>query len=167
MSVDEPWPFPLCTPSEADHKGLLNVVLARFLMNDWRFSSRERSSLMLSLRATKRTLFRFSVAARADLDPPKDECVGGRGKSNGCILRTLVASVSRDTQLLLSSVASNPKLRTFRRLASRRGLRLAPARPIPSPTSSSDGCLIFFARNLRKARLLGDISDNCLDTLAI
>jgi len=138
MSVEEVWLAPLWMPREADHRGLLSVVLARLRMKDWRFSSRERLSLMLSLRATRRTLFRLSFAAKADLEPPKDECVGGRGKSEGCMLRTLVASVSKDTQLLLSNVASNPKLRTFRRLASRLGLRLAPPRPIPSPTSSSD-----------------------------
>jgi hypothetical protein len=34
MSVEEPWPLLLCTPREADHRGLLRVVLARFLMND-------------------------------------------------------------------------------------------------------------------------------------
>jgi hypothetical protein len=137
-SVVEPWPLRLWGPSEAEKSGLLKVVLARFLINDIRFSSKERSSLMLSLRATMRRLFRFSVPASINLEPATEVCVGGRGKSEGRMLSTLVASVANEPQLLLSIVASRPRLRTFRRLSGRRGLRLAPSRPIPNSTSSSD-----------------------------
>jgi hypothetical protein len=116
-SVVEPWPLRLWSPSEAEKSGLLKVVLARFLMKEMRFSSKERSSLMLSLRATMRRLFRFSVPASIDLEPAMDVCVGGRGK--GLMLSTLVASVANETQLLLSIVASRPRLRAFRRLSTR------------------------------------------------
>lgn len=82
MSDVELCPLPRWVPIVADQRGLLSVVLARLRMNDCRFSCMLRSSLALSstvrsllalsLRATKRTLFRLSVPARNDLEPTND-----------------------------------------------------------------------------------------------
>lgn len=150
MSDVELCPLPRWVPIVADHSGLLSVVLARLRMNDCRFSCMLRSSLVLSsivrslllvlsLRGTRRTLFRLlSAPTRNDLDSTNDSCVGGRGKSEGRVLSMLVPRVVNEPQLLLSIVASNPILLAFRRLSARWGLRFAPLIPIPRPTSSSD-----------------------------
>lgn len=178
MSDVELCPLPRWVPIVADQRGLLKVVLARLRMNDCRFSCILRSSLALSsivrslllalsLRGTRRTLFRLlSAPTRNVLDSTNDSCVGGRGKSEGRVLSILVPRVVTEPQLLLSIVASNPILLAFRRLSARWGLRLALLILMPRPASSSDCGLPRLARSLRKAPLLGDISDNCLDTLA-
>jgi hypothetical protein len=105
MSDVELCPLPRWVPMVADQRGLLRVVLARLRMNDCRFSCMLRSSLALSsivrslllalsLRGTRRTLFRLlSAPTRNVLDSTNDSCVGGRGKSEGRVLSILVPRV--------------------------------------------------------------------------
>jgi hypothetical protein len=154
MSDVELCPLARWVPMVADQRGLLRVVLARLRMNDCRFSCMLRSSLALSsivrslllalalalsLRGTRRTLFRLlSAPTRNVLDSTNDSCVGGRGKSEGRVLSMLVPRVVTEPQLLLSIVASNPILLAFRRLPARWGLRVELLIPMPRPASSSD-----------------------------
>lgn len=96
------------------NKGLAQLVLARLRMNDCLFSCSDRSSGMLSLLPTSLILPRFSASVResvgTDLIPPKVERVGGRGKSDGFVDRTLVPLVLKDATLLPSGRVECPRL---------------------------------------------------------
>ena len=91
-------------------------MLALFRMKDCRFSCMDLLSATLSLRSTRRILFRFSdaVSPGIDLEPNVDR-VPGLGKSDARVDNKLVPLVLADAILLPSTTVDIPILLRARR----------------------------------------------------